>query len=111
MISSAEISVDSIDSIDPVDSIISVEVIAIYIEVSVDVDVVTTAPAIIDRPTSVKTVIIIVAQGNAQCCRPHCRSGHACRCTVVNLLLTRGGVVRLTSRRQSKCDHWGQQSL
>ena len=94
---------------------VSVDGIAAYVDVSVDVDVVTasTAATVIHRSSSrvVPIIIVVVAQGNAQCCRTHCRSRHAGGCAVVNLLLTRGGVVRLTTCRQSQCDHWSQQTL
>ena len=98
-----------------VDTIVSVDGIAAYVDVSVDVDIVmaSTTATVIRRssPIIVAVIIVVVAQGDTQCCRSHCRSRHAGRCTIVYLLLTRGGIVRLTPCRQSQCEQRSQKTL
>ena len=99
-------------------TVASVDGIAAYVDVSVDVDIVmasATATVIrrpsVPRPAIVPVIIVVVAQGDAQCCRSHCGSRHSGRCADINLLLTRGGIVGLTPCRQSQCEQRGQKTL
>ena len=98
-------------------SVAFVDGVAAYIDAFVDVDIImttSTTTAVIRWPPitpSVVPIIVVVAQGNTQGCGTHCCARHAGRRAVVNLFLTRGGVVGLTSCRQSQCEHGGHKTL